>query len=142
MDDLESGHKKEKAPPGQRSENVGTEAEDASTDDVDEPHANAITAAVDGIKEGLSAAKAKLQEKLPKVIKDAPDNQLDEALAALREAREQFAKMHSSTLESFDLAIAQIEERCKLAAKKKNKSAGKNESAAALVKKKTKKTAA
>ncbi len=92
---------------------------------------NTVKAAVNGVKEDLSAAKAKLQEKLPKMIKDAPEDQLDEALASLQEAREQFADLHKTTLESIDLAIAQVEERRKLAAKKKDKPGGKKKAAPA-----------
>ena len=143
VDELEAECKKHEAPSGQGDEVERAEDDDTAGADSAEP-SNMVKAVVDGIKTEFSATQAKLQDKLPKIIQDAPDDQLDEALASLQEAREQFAGMHASTLESFDLAIAQLELRCKLAAKKKGKPAGKTKgkSGGTVVKKGSKKASA
>ena len=127
--DLEAERKKTPAAPGGNDATDGAAVEVDSAGSVAAPAPlNMVKAAVNGVKDDLSAVKAKLQEKLPKMIKDAPEDQLDEALASLHEVREQFAALHKTAQESIDMAIAQVEERRKLAAKKKDKPAGKQQS--------------
>ena len=99
-------------------------------------------AVVNGVAEKLTAVNATCETDLPKTIAAAPADQLDETLTSLKQAREQVVTLHKSTLNSIDMAIAQVEERRKLAGKKKDKPAGKTDKASTSKANPSKKSAA
>ena len=72
---------------------------------------------VNGMTEKLTQLKTAWESDLPKTIAKAPAEDLDNALVSLKQAREQ----HEAALKSIDMAIAQIEEKQKLVAKKRDK---------------------
>lgn len=79
--------------------------------------ATPLMSVVNGMAEKLTQLKTAWESDLPKTIAKAPVEELDDALASLKQAREQ----HEAAMKSIDMAIAQVEEKQKLATKKQEK---------------------
>jgi hypothetical protein len=137
--ELEAGRK---TPTSGPSDNTGTATTDSTAGTAEPVAANPVIAMVSGVAEKLTAVKATCETDLLKTIAAAPAATLDETLTSLQTAREQVVTLHKSTLNSIDVAIAQVEERRKLEAKKKGKPAGKTDKASASKANPSKKSAA
>ncbi len=84
------------------------------------PASSPLKAVVNGVKDQMTAVTAACEKDLPKKLASAPVDELDDTLVSLQQAREQC----ETTMKSIDMAIEQVEERRKLAAKQKVKPAG------------------
>ena len=86
---------------------------------------NPVKAVVNGMTEKLVAVKATCDTDLPKTVASVPADWLDDVMVSLQQGREHCAALYKTTMESYDLAIAQVEERRKLASKQPGKPTGK-----------------
>jgi hypothetical protein len=88
---------------------------------------NPVNAVVNGMTEKLVAVKATCDTDLPKTVASVPADRLTDVMVSLQQGREHCAALCKGTMESYDLAIAQVEERLKLVAKQQEKPAGKEQ---------------